>query len=389
MRLTLSLALAVAVLLALASLAVYGEHAAWLTLATFVPIGTAAVLAAHALVAQRGRLGGLRRQGLAAVGLLTAIVAAAVGTFVLVMFLSPHDAFFVVLLAIGTSLLAVLCGWLLARGALDDLDAVRATLRAVGDGERDRRTTVVGGGELRELGRAVDAMAERLAGEERARRDLVGAVSHDLRTPITALKLLTDAIGDGIVDEATARDYAGRMGVHLRALSGLIDDLFELSRLEAGDLRWSMQQVAIDDLLRETVEAMRPQAEASEVAVRAVLAAGDPLAVRGDPDRLQRVLFNLIQNAIRHTPADGTVTVRAARQSGGLEIEVLDTGEGVAEADRERVFEPLYRGDPSRTDGGAGLGLAIARAIVEAHGGRIWFADSDAGASVRLLLQPA
>ena len=119
-----------------------------------------------------------------------------------------------------------------------------------------------------------------------------------------------------------------------------------------------------------------------------MLDAGDPLAI-GDRARLQRVLFNLIQNALRHTPPDGAVTVRAERVDDGVEIEVADTGTGIPEEERLRVFDAFHRLDPSRSDGGAGLGLAISRAIVEAHGGRIWVADAEGGTRVRMRLRAA
>jgi signal transduction histidine kinase len=278
--------------------------------------------------------------------------------------------------------------YLLAARAMGDVEAIRGTLAAAALGRRDVRTGVDGRGELADLAADVDAMIARLDGEERARSALVAAVSHDLRTPVTSLRLLGEAIEDGVVDGATAEEYVARMATHVRVLGELIDDLFELSRLESGELRWSMEQVALGELVEEAVEAMRPQAAASSVDVRAVLDAGDPLAI-GDRARLQRVLFNLIQNALRHTPPDGAVTVRAERVDDGVEIEVADTGTGIPAEERLRVFDPFHRLDPARTDGGAGLGLAISRAIVEAHGGRIWVADSDAGTRVRMRLRAA
>jgi signal transduction histidine kinase len=382
---SLVVALAAAALLAALGGAVYGGHAAWLTAASLAPLGAATALATHALVGRRARLGGLRRQGLAVAALVAIQAAAAVGVFVAVMFVSAHDAFFTVLVVAYAALLGLSAAFLLGGRALADLDAVRATLHAVAEGRRDVRTGVSGGGEIAELAREVDAMVARLDGEERARRALVASVSHDLRTPITALRLLAEAVDDGLVDAETSREYAARMSTHVRALSALIDDLFELSRLESGELRWTMERVALGELVRDAVEAMRPTAEASSVAVRAILDAGDPLA-HGDPARLQRVLFNLIQNAIRHTPPDGTVTVRAHPCADGVEIEVSDTGAGIPTEERERVFEPFHRLDLARRDAGAGLGLAISRAIVEAHGGRIWIADAAAGTSVRVLL---
>jgi signal transduction histidine kinase len=262
---------------------------------------------------------------------------------------------------------------------------VRTTLALVGEGRRDVRTGVEGRDEIARLAADVDAMVSRLDGEERARRDLIAAVSHDLRTPITALRLLADAIDDGIVDAEKRREYAARIGTHVRALGALIDDLFELTRLESGDLAWSMERVRLDLLVREAVEAMRPAADAEAVIVKAEL--GPSLApARANPERLQRVLFNLIQNAIRHTPPDGSVTVRAESIGDAIEIEVADTGCGIATEHRTRVFEAFYRADGARSDGGAGLGLAVSRAIVEAHGGSIWLEQAAVGTRVRFRL---
>jgi signal transduction histidine kinase len=161
----------------------------------------------------------------------------------------------------------------------------------------------------------------------------------------------------------------------------LIDDLFELSRLQAGELRWSMERVRLCELVEETVDAMRRDGAATLV----VDVPGDLAPARAAPEQIQRVLFNLIQNAIRHTPADGSVTVRAELAGGGVQVEVADTGSGIADDDRERVFEAFFQSG-ARSNGGAGLGLAISRAIVEAHGGRIWLEPSPAGTSVRFTL---
>jgi signal transduction histidine kinase len=179
------------------------------------------------------------------------------------------------------------------------------------------------------------------------------------------------------------------------ALSVLIDDLFELSRLEAGEISWSMHQVELGELVSETVAALRAQAAERGVAVAAELPEG-ALAARANAEKVQRVLFNLIVNAIRHTPADGSVVVRARPAAGGegaVEVEVVDDGAGVAAEERERVFEPFYRGGEdgaARSTDGAGLGLAISRAIVEAHGGRIWLEPAaPQGTRVRFTLPAA
>jgi signal transduction histidine kinase len=368
---------------------VYGTDAAGSVAEVLAPLSVGTALAAHAVAAGRARLGGLRRQ-LALVGVVAVVqLAIAVALFVDLMFVSGHDAFFTALVAGYTGVIGLYAGRLTSRSALADVERIRTALRRVADGERDVRTGVVGRDELGTLGTDVDAMVAKLTAEERARRRLIAAVSHDLRTPITSLQLLAEAIDDDIIDAPTRHDYLGRMTTHVRQSSALIDDLFELSRLEAGDIRWSVEHVRLHELLEETLDAMRTHAEAGGVAVRTEVV--DGIAARANPEQLQRVLVNLIQNAIRHTPADGSVTVRAEPGAGGIEIEVTDTGAGIAHADRARVFEPFVQGldRAARTDGGAGLGLAISRAIVEAHGGRIWLADTTLGTSVRFSLPAA
>ena len=176
------------------------------------------------------------------------------------------------------------------------------------------------------------------------------------------------------------------MRTHVAALSGLIDDLFELSRIEAGEISWTMRQVELRELIDDTVAAMRAPAEARGRRGSPPSCRRARLLAEADAEKVQRVLFNLIQNAIRHTPADGSVTVRARPPGGGVEVEVADDGEGIPAGDGERVFEPFYRGDASRGEDGAGLGLAISRAIVEAHGGRIWLEDAAPGTRVRFTL---
>ncbi len=225
------------------------------------------------------------------------------------------------------------------------------------------------------------------AAAEATRRQLVASVSHDLRTPIASLRLLVEAIDDEVVDEETRRRYITTMGIHVHSLSAIIDDLFELSRIEAGDIDWSIRQVELGVLVDETVSAMAAEAGAKEVEIRAERA-NEPLPARADPERIQRVLFNLIRNAIRHTPADGSVTVKVESGGDKVEVEVADSGDGIAAADRERVFDAFFRGgeDAARGSDGAGLGLAVSRAIVETHGGRIWLAPADRGTRVRFSL---
>jgi signal transduction histidine kinase len=376
---------------------VYGASAGWETLAILLTLGLATVLAARLLLLRRERAGGLRRQVLLSAALVVGQLLVAVGLFAWLMLVSHMDVLFTLIVVGYSSLLGVWAARAVGGGVLADVDAVRTGLAEVGEGSRDVRIRTGAHDELAALARDVESMVGRLRDEESARmaadgarRDLLAAVSHDLRTPLTSIQLLADAIEDGVVDDRTRREYAARLAVHARAFSALIDDLFELSRLGAGEIRWTMEQVEVAELVEEAVDAMRPQAEAGGVAMWTDLAESHAYA-RANAERIQRVLFNLLQNAIRHTPADGSVTVRAEEREGAVEIEVADTGEGIDPLDREAVFDAFVqgRGRASRTSGSAGLGLAIARAIVEAHGGRIWLSDAPVGTRVRFTLPRA
>ena len=376
---------------------VYGPRDGALMALFMLGCGAPVLGGAHLLARRRRVVGALSRQFVAGISLAIGLVTLGVGAIALLMFLSPHDAFTMILLLLFAGVLSACSASLLAGGVLDDIESVRDGLAAVGEGRREIEITTTAHDELAELAAAANRMTSQLAaGEaqrdaaEGARRDLIAAISHDLRTPLTSLRLLADAVEDDLVDDETRHRYIEQMSVHIRSLSALIEDLFELSRLEAGDIQWSMQRVRLEDLVQETVEAMRPQADAERVVVAAEVADGIGPA-NANPEKLQRVLFNLIQNAIRHTPADGSVTVAAESKGTCLEVEVSDTGEGVKPDERDRVFEPFFRGGrgAARSGEGTGLGLTICRAIVEAHGGEIWVADSPRGARVRFSLPRA
>jgi signal transduction histidine kinase len=238
------------------------------------------------------------------------------------------------------------------------------------------------------------AAALRAAGDERARsegarRALVAAVSHDLRTPLASLRLLVDGLRDGVIEPAAAEAALASMDHHLRALGTLVDDLFELARIDSGDIAWDLHTIAVEELVDETVEAFRPQARQRGLELLDLVDDGQ-LSVIANPDRLQRVLANLLQNAIRHTARARTVTVRAERTPEPFVLfEVADDGVGLSPDDAERAFERFWRGGRGATrptGDGAGLGLPICRAIVEAHGGRIWIEPGGAGTRVRFLV---
>jgi signal transduction histidine kinase len=401
-----SLALALAACLAGAAVVgiPYGWHAAWVTFALVAAVAAVALAGAHLAAARRRALGGLSRQLAAGVALAVGAVLVAVWLAAEEMFVSNHDALVVAAMTAVGGIVAVRGFQLLARGALRDVEALRDGLRAVGEGERDVRVRAGGRDELAELAAEANATIARLGEEERAReaadrarRELVAAVSHDLRTPLASLRLLVESIEDGVATGETRERYLREMRTHVRALSVLVDDLFELSRLEAGEIAWSVHEIELGELVSETVSALRAQAAARGVAVRAELPGGEVRA-EANAEKVQRVLFNLIVNAIRHTPADGSVVVRARGGAtgdgpgGAVEVEVVDDGAGIAPQERERVFEPFYRGGAdaaARSGDGAGLGLAVARAIVEAHGGRIWLEPAlPRGTRVRFTLRP-
>jgi signal transduction histidine kinase len=371
---------------------VYGAEAALVTAGLVAALSAVGLAAAHGLAGQRAPRPLQTRFDLVvatAVGVILVTVLAAAE----LMFVSNHDALVVSAIVLAAAFVALRAARVASAGVVRDVGEIRDALAAVGEGERDRHVRAAAAVELKELADAATRMIEQLAQEERrrdaadsARRNLVASVSHDLRTPLAALRLMLSAIEDGVVDDSTRDRYLATMHTHVGALGSMIDDLFELSRLEAGDLEWSLRQVELPELVDVTVAAMRVEAEAKGVEVAADVQPL-PRPARADPERLQRVLFNLIQNAIRHTPADGSVTVRAEPAGDWVEIEVADTGTGIPREERERLFEPFVRGASNgERDAGAGLGLALCRAIVEAHGGRIWLADSEIGTRVRFVI---
>ena len=227
---------------------------------------------------------------------------------------------------------------------------------------------------------------------EASRRELVAWISHDLRTPLAGIRAMTEALADGVVCEPDdVHGYVQGIGREARRLSGMVDDLFELSRITAGALQLSLSAVALDEVVGEAMEAERAVAERKRVRLQA-LASGRPVVLGSDPE-LARVVRNLLSNAIRHTPSDGAVVVAYGADGGEAWLRVEDGCGGIPESELARVFDVAYRATSARTPqpsndqpsndqpsnnqpsngqpAGAGLGLAIARGLVEAHAGRI------------------
>lgn len=219
---------------------------------------------------------------------------------------------------------------------------------------------------------------------ERSRRELVAWVSHDLRTPLAGIRAMTEALADGVVSEAgEVAGYARQIERESVRLSAMVDDLFEMSRINAGALGLTLDELALADVAQEAVAATRAQAECKRVSLQ--LAPGEPARVLGSDPELTRVLVNLLSNAIRHTPPDGSVHVTSGVDAGHAWVRVDDCCGGIPTDELPRVFETAYRGSAARTPtvegqpAGAGLGLAIAAGLVRAHDGEITVHNRGAG----------
>ncbi len=329
------------------------------------------------------RSGALRRSIGVLAGAIVLVVAIGVGLSGRLMFLSPHDL----------ELLWIVLGFALALGLVlavtvpgsmtRDLEEMASTARRVGRGERGVRAEVDRNDEIGATAAAFDEMLEKLEqAEERrdrddeARRNLLAAISHDLRTPLTALQAAIEALEDGMAPDP--QRYLRSMRQDVTALAALVDDLFVLSRLEAGDVELDLVGVDLAELADEAIEMLEPTALHRDVGLR-VSAAGRVPAI-GSPEALGRVIRNLIDNAVRHAPAGTEVVVRVDTGDGGT-ITVLDEGPGFNVDFVDKAFLLFERADPARArqTGGAGLGLAIARGFVEAHGGEIWAEQGPGG----------
>jgi signal transduction histidine kinase len=220
---------------------------------------------------------------------------------------------------------------------------------------------------------------ERERRAEASRRDLVAWVSHDLRTPLAGLRAMTEALEDGVVsDPTTVAEYHRRIRVETDRMAGLVDDLFELSRINAGALRLTLAAVSLGDVVSDAVASATPIAAANHV--RLVAGQADWPTVRGSEPELSRIVANLLRNAIRHTPSDGTVVVTGGRDDVGGWFAVSDGCGGISEADLPRVFDVAFRGEAARTpSAGGGLGLAIVRGLVDAHRGQVRVGNVDGG----------
>jgi signal transduction histidine kinase len=315
------------------------------------------------------------------------------------MFINEHDLGLLGLLLFFSAAIALCFAVFIAANVVEAAHSLAGAAGRMAQGDLRVRVEPAGGSELAELAQAFNVMAGKLEAAEaqrreleRERREMVAAVSHDLRTPLASIRAMIEAINDGVVfDPETVQRYLHTMQTEVGHLAGLIEDLFELSRLEAGALELHTAPGSVHELLSEAIERLRPQAQARGISLDGRVSPDLP-PVLVDEQRILRVVYNLLQNAIRHTPPGGSIHLAAEQLAGSIRIDVADSGEGIPPADLPRIFDRFYRGEKSRAraSGGAGLGLAIARGLVEAHGGRIWVENrTDCGATFSFTLPVA
>ena len=349
-------------------------------------------------LAGAGALRLIRRRSLTAslaVVAAVAVTAMLAGTLAVAqaMFLSAHDLTVVTTVVAMAAVVSLVTALLLGRWVVARSRALALAARSFGDGGDFAAPAGPSTAELAALSRELETTSIKLAesrNRERAlessRRELVAWISHDLRTPLAGLRAMSEALEDGVATDPGR--YLRQMRTEVERLNDMVGDLFELSRIHAGTLTLSFSRMSLYDLVGDALAGADPLAR--EHGVRLV---GDRVAavpVEVDGREMSRVLGNLLVNAIRRTPADGTVAVAAERSAEGVVLSVTDGCGGIPEEDLPRVFDTGWRGTHARTPpAGAGLGLAIVRGIVEAHQGRATVRNVSGGCRFEVLLPMA
>jgi len=299
---------------------------------------------------------------------LGSLIVGAVGITVFVFWFGIRIGVWPSVSGVFAAIVALVLTRFLARGMTAPLREMAVAAQAMAKGDYSQRVNDTSRDEIGRLARSFNRMAAELAETDRVRRDLVANVSHELRTPLTALQATLENLVDGVAtaDPETLRTMLSQV----ERLGRLVTQLLDLSRLEAGTVPLEHQDFAVEPMLTHAVREQK--LHSPDVPIGVVVDDAD-LAAAGDPERVHQVVANLLENAVRHSPVGGAVEVRAHRSPTGVTIEVLDEGPGISDHEATRVFERFYRADTARatSDGGAGLGLAIARWIVDLHGGEI------------------
>jgi len=336
-----------------------------------------------------------RRRGGAPAGRQVLVVALAplmatwVGAMVAAraMFIDSHDLTAFGIIAGTAGLIGVLTAWRLARRIRLDTDRLGALSRTIADGHVPSALPDASVTELGRLGEQLATMSQQL-GEaherelalERSRRELVAWVSHDLRSPLAGIRAMAEAIEDGVVDDPDdVSRYLRSIGTETDRLTLLVDDLFELSRITSGAIDLAPRPIEVAELVGTVIDGVRPTARAREIDLTCELGSPPPLLV--SPAEATRILRNLLDNAVRHTPAGGRVRVAVTTEPGVAVVSVVDECGGIPNDDLDRVFDVAFRGDAARgrDDGGGGLGLAIAKGLAEAQAGSIAVSNHPGG----------
>jgi signal transduction histidine kinase len=296
----------------------------------------------------------------------------------LVMFHMQDDVK-ILMLSSTAAVASVVPALLLARWILTAIDRLHDSSARLAGGDLGARAPQAGVRELAELGSSFNQMATSVEELFDARRQLVAWASHDLRTPLASINAMLEALEDGLVP---LEQYLPSLRDRVHALSRLVDDLFELARIDAGALTIDLQDARLDKVVTGCLRGFDAQARVRQVSLEARLS--EPLpAVRCAPDKVERVLLNLLTNALRYTPSDGAIAVSVRAEEHEVEVAVEDTGTGIEPGNERRMFDRFWRADTSRSSDGAGLGLAIAQGLIEAQGGRIW-AENRPGGGTRI-----
>lgn len=270
----------------------------------------------------------------------------------------------------AAGVLALMLTLAISRRILDPIESLTYAAKQMEKGDLEQRVDARGRDEVAHLARAFNAMAEAVSRNEMLRRHMVSDVAHELRTPLTNIRGYLEGLRDGVF--APDSETIESLCQEAESLNRVVDDLQEVALAEAGQLRLQRQTVRLEDVIERAVGGIRPQFAERELKLEVSIPSGLPL-IEVDAGRIGQVLRNLLSNAKAHTPRGGTVTLSVSESKDWIEVRVADSGAGIASQDLPYVFERFYRADKSRTraTGGAGLGLTIARQMVEAHGGQI------------------
>lgn len=299
---------------------------------------------------------------------LGVVILAAVAVTVVVFWVGVHAGLWPSLAGVLAGAVALTVVFFLSRGMTTPLRQMVAATERMARGDFSGRVTVTSRDEIGTLARAFNQMAAELAETDRVRRDLVANVSHELRTPITALRARLENLVDGV--EPPDPETLRTMLAQVDRLGRLVQQLLDLSRLESGVVPLDRRVFEVEPMLEHAIEEARLAIDD----VRLTVTVAPPgLALDADAERLHQVVANLVENAVRHSPPGGEVSVQARPEGDAVRFEVCDDGPGIPEPEATRVFERFYRADSARSSdhGGAGLGLAIARWIVDLHAGEI------------------